>query len=159
MAFLLNNLLACLTSRNSSKLQGVPIIRLHKTLQCFTVDLFALFDYLLCIHKKYNNHNSSMLWKQTSLQHGKKDFPWKLLKICHSTYTQSINHKKWLISIHLCSRIQLTRIGSQITKDTLSSHTDNYLPWIISLVVFRTGNIFLNAHLQIVYCNCVKFHQ
>ena len=37
--------------------------------------------------------------------------------------------------------------------------TTVYLSWIFSLKIFGTEILFLQAHLQVVYCNCVKFHQ
>jgi hypothetical protein len=33
------------------------------------------------------------------------------------------------------------------------------ISWIISLFKFWTATIFLHAHLQVVYYNCVKFHK
>ena len=38
-------------------------------------------------------------------------------------------------------------------------HTNNYLPWTISLEIYWSRIILLHTHLQVVYCNCVKFHQ
>jgi hypothetical protein len=33
------------------------------------------------------------------------------------------------------------------------------ISWIISPLIFWTATIFLHAHLQVVYYNCVKFHK
>ena len=42
-----------------------------------------------------------------------------------------------------------TKTVSRFTKNTPSLyHTNNHLPWIISLDLFRTGIIFLHAHSQ-----------
>ena len=46
-----------------------------------------------------------------------------------------------------------------VIKCQMWALTTDYLSWIFSLKIFETEILFLQAHLQVVYCNCVKFHQ
>ena len=49
-------------------------------------------------------------------------------------------------------------VGVALTR-YMPPHFRESISWIISSFKFWTATIFLHAHLQVVYYNCVKFHK
>ena len=50
-------------------------------------------------------------------------------------------------------------VGVALTRYMPPPHFRESICWIISPSKFWTATIFLHAHLQVVYYNCVKFHK
>ena len=95
---------------------------------------------------------------------------WQQIGIAHYCYKLTF---KFIVQLILqnsstkfmeCSMNTRTVTVSQVTKDTSATPpplppTNNYLTWIIFLVLFLTRIILLHAYPQVEYCTCVKFHQ
>ena len=99
---------------------------------------------------------------------------WQQIGIAHYCYKLTF---KFIVQLILqnsstkfmeCSMNTRTVTVSQVTKDTSATtpppphplpQTNNYLTWIIFLVLFLTRIILLHAYPQVEYCTCVKFHQ